>query len=635
VREYLILAASLGGSAETCPATMSDRILQLIFSPSPEIGQGSEFLTVLSNESGTLTGISGIACREFYAEGYEEIGRDLCLWWYRQFSQPDEEGICLHDLFEWAGISVLWFTDVPVLHPEFGSFPRLMIAIQALSLFERGEVMSVRIFGNEPALAGLFRANGVPCDLHSPPSQPVSSSGLKGKLIDGLTRFYRWYAEGKALRLRFLHQHHAEQRETLFYSTYLNEWRIPGDGKHRYHADFLEELLEAGHIKEVRPIVFGPPPSRGDATAWRAFVAHSLGTMKGFYGPGFTSLRVMMKAKQWEHRLRARLERWRNHAPPGFGWWGKWDFRDFLDAQMNRTMRSAAPLVVRYEALRTALSRAHPKALLLKDEVYSEGRLLISVARSAGVRTLSTQHGSIYPTHWCYVMDREARGTARPPLPDVFGVYGEAVKRMLVEKGGMPENLLRVIGARRFRLLRNAQVSPEIKAFAGTVDKVVLLAGQMHQDMPTLYDWCFLAARELPALRFVIKPHPRDITRIEALEERCQEQPNTLFFRGPVEGVFPAALVTVSSHSTVLLESVWLGIPAVSVQMSGETPAEWQTGAGILHVVQTYADLRDSLSRAVSRTLVDDSARAKADGYLEGFLGRNLCEDSDALRGLL
>jgi hypothetical protein len=613
---------------------MPDRILQLVFSPSPEIGQGSDFLTVHSDESGTLNGFSGMSCREFFAEGYEEMGRDLCLWWYRQFSQPDEEGVCLHDLFNWDGTSALWYTDVPVLNPEFGIFPRLMIALRALSLYESGEISSVRIFGNEPTLAALLRANGVPCDLHSPPSQPANSSGLNGKLIDGLTRFYRWYAEGKVLRLRYPHQHRTEQRETLFYSAYLNEWRIPGDGKHRYHVDILDELLEAKIVQEVRPFVFGPPPSRGDATAWRAFVDHSIGTMEGFYGPGFASLRAMIKARQWEYRLRARLERWRNHPSAGFGCWGRWDFRNFLDAQLTRAMRSAAPLVVRYEALKSAFIKARPKALLLKDEVYSEGRLLISAARSAGVRTLSTQHGSIYPTHWCYVMDREAKGIARPPLPDVFGVYGKAILQLLVEKAGMPEDLLRVIGARRFRRLNRCQTSREITDFAKPGTKVVLLAGQMHQDMPVLYDWLFDAAHTLPHIRFVIKPHPRDLTRLERLIARCREQPNTLFFRGPVEEVLPAALVTVSSHSTVLLESVWLGIPAVSVQMSGETPAEWQTEAGILQVVRTYADLLDSLSQAASGTLHNDSSRAKADGYLEGFLGRSLCGDSAVLRDL-
>ncbi len=589
---------------------------------------------MLSDESGALSGITGMPCREFYAEDYEEVGRRVCLWWYQQFSQPNQEGICLHDLFEWDGVSTLWFTNMPVLHPEVGLFSRLMIAIRTISLYESGEITGIRIIGNEPGLAALFRANRVPCDLLIPPSQAASPSGLMSKIMHGCVQFHRWYTGAKILRFSHPHQHRPHQRDTLFYSASQNEWRIPGDGKHRYHMDILEELLAAGIVQEVRPLVSGIPNSQGNTSTWNSLTSHALGPMQGFYAPGFTSLRAMVRAWVWRHHLRSRLPCWLSHPPEGFGRWNRWDFRALLNEQLNLAKRAVVRLVVRYEALKTAFRKTRPQALLLKDEVYSEGRLLVAAARHSGVRSIATQHGSIYPTHWCYVMDRESAGLSRPPLPDILGVYGTAVARSLVEKGGMPEEILRVIGARRFRRLSQCQPSPEITAFAGTGGKVILIAGQMHQDMPVLYDWCFQAAHELPELRFVFKPHPRDTTRMESLAARCREQANTQYFHGPLEQVLPASMVTVSSHSTVLLESVWLGIPAVSVQMSGEIPGEWQTGAGILHIVQTYEDLLQSFRQSTSGTLIDEAGRTRAAWYLEEYLGRSLCEDPEVLRGL-
>lgn len=575
-----------------------------------------------------------MGCREFYAQDYEEVGRRLCLWWYRQFSLPDEAGVCLHDLFEWDGCSALWFSDAPVMHPETGTFPRLMIAIRALELFQRGELDRIQIYDNEPGLAALFRANGIPCQLILPPGPAITSSGTYEKLLRGWIQFYRWYVEGKIWRILHPRQHSFGQRNTLFYSVFLNEWWLPGNGSHRYHADLLEELHATGIVQEARPFVPITPPGRINPKVWNSFINHSINSMKGFYAPAFTSLRAMMKARRWKESVCERMVRWRKNPPLDFGCWGQWKLHNLLDEQLSQAIRTAAPMVVQYEALKTAFRKARPRVLLLKDEVYSSGRMLVAAARNAGVRTVSVQHGSIYPAHWCYLMDREAQGLSRPPLPDILAVYGSAVSRLLVESNGMPPEILRVIGARRFRSLGQHPVSPEVTAFAGSGGKVVLLAGQLHQDMPVLYDWLFQAARDLPHLRYVIKPHPRDLVHLQSLESRCQETPNTLFFRGPLNEVLSAAMVTVSSHSTVLLESVWLGIPAVSVQISGETPGEWQTSAGILQVVRTYADLLQSLSQAAAGTLVDDSQRAMADVYLEEYLGRSLCEDSEALRNL-
>ena len=287
-----------------------------------------------------------------------------------------------------------------------------------------------------------------------------------------------------------------------------------------------------------------------------------------------------------------------------------------------------------YEAVRAALEVVRPFAVLLKDEVYSEGRRLTSATRDVGIRSVSFQHGNLFPWHWFYMMAPDAEGLARPPLPDVFGIYGKVAGEVLTEVCGMPNNILQIVGARGFHSRHDVPLAAEIQAFVGKESPMVLIAGQMHADMPTVYDWAFAVASKDPEIRFVFKPHPRDVDNMARLRRRCEELPNALFFNGPLSEVQPSARVTVSGHSTVLLESVWLRIPAISVQIANESSQQWQSDAGILKIVRTYNEFETAIRQAASGTLFDKAEWEKADAYLEEHLGYSQCKDPEVLKSL-
>lgn len=609
---------------------MTDRKLHLIFDHTRTPVEADPAWTVLVHESGEGSAHPGISSREFYGNGYELEGYDFCLWWHRLLSQPGHEGKCLHDLASWEGHSALWWSHLPFLYPDFGIFPRALCARQAVSLFRKGEISEVVIQGNESPLADTLRENRLACRLdHEPEMQ--SSSRLRGRWKK-IQSSLHWFILSRWWRWRLKENHQADQSECLLYSIWPNEWQLPGDGSHRYLGDTLEEVLDHDLFRVVRPLVYCAP-SLQDEKAWKEFLHHSLISRQGVYGISYGNPWQVRKIQSWARQVEAGVEKWLEQCPPEQFEFKSVQLGPLFRASLIQALRALPLLVLRYEALKKCLQEIRPGALLLKDEVYPDGRLLVAASKAAGIRSVSLQHGAIYPAHWCYIMDREAQGISKPPLPDAFGVYGDSAVQLLSERGGFPREILRAVGARRFRHLLNCRVSEELNSFRGE-NPLVLVAGQMHQDMGRIYEWCFKLAAELERVRFVFKPHPRDLQRKSLLEQKCGGLRNTAIFSGPLGAVLPLASITLSGHSTVLLESVWMKVPALSIQISGETPAEWQLRAGILRVVRSYAEMTTMIQEILGGDFFHQGDFQAAADYLEEFLGFSACQTFQAVSDL-
>jgi hypothetical protein len=660
---------------------MTTRTLQLFFGPNvlvePNVSVEPKADTdvVLCGPS-TPASVPGVfSTREFLKEDYERKGRELCLWWYRQFSTRDAEGESLHDLFAWDGCSALWFSHALFLYPEWGPFLKLMVAVRTLELLREGKYSEVHVIGLEPTLAKVFSANGfqvgspdarsnvipasptvIPASSTVIPAPstviPVSSTvipanaGIQGSSrsapgLAPLQRFHKalktfryLYRDPQRYRRQFPDRHAPNQTDTLFYYVQFGEWELPGSGQHRYLHETVEEMLGAGVAAKARPFIFGRPTIGGDSAAWEEFVRYSIVDKEALYPMVFNTPSLGRRIYRWTREIRPKVEQWLERNRTKAFQWGGFDLTALAYPLVRGSIEDAARKILIYEVNKKALLVARPKAIVMKDEAYPDGRSLIAAARKASVRTVAFQHGSIYPTHWCYTMDPESEGIGRPPLPDAFGVYGSEVARLLVEKGGFPESIFRVTGARRFRSLNDARPAPEIEKIAAQGQPVVLVAGQLHLDMPRIYDWMFRIAEETKEAVFIFKPHPRDRDGA-ALEARCRRLENAYYYEGPLREILPAATLTVSGHSTVLLESVWLGIGALSVQISGEEPADWLREAGLIAIVHTYEELKEAVRRGAERTLYDEEDRSKAAEYLENYLGFSACSDTEALSRLL
>jgi len=608
-------------------------LLQLVFDASLPFESDPRTDTVFCTDVDESLRDRGVSAREFLKEGYEEKGREACLRWVRLFAEKDPSGRSLHDLFEWDGVSALWFTPALLLFPELGVFLTLMVALRSLELLGEGEYASVRIVGSHSGLVTVFEKNGYPCEEVRPGLGSATRGSWLGRVGKIRTAFSQWFVQTTRLRWTYRENNARDQTDCLFYAVQFNEWELPGSGKHRYLGDTIEEILDTGVASSARPLVFGRPPVTADTRPWDEFLDYSLKNHAGVYPMVYASPRVAWQVFRWSQKRRRDMDEWLRRNVSLLRW-GDWDLEPMVTCLLREALGEAARKILLYEVTKIALRKMSPRALILKDEVYPNGRTLCAAAQAAGVKTVAFQHGNLYPTHWCYVMDGEAEGLARPPLPDVFAVYGRKTVSLLSERNGFPRNILHVVGARRFRTLNQGKLAEEIQQIGATGKPIVLLAGQLHPDMTRIYDWMFQITGKQRDAHFVFKPHPRDRERVEAIRKKCEATSNASIFMGPLGDVLPAARLTISGHSTVLLESVWLKIGAVSVQISGEEPADWQLDAGLIKIARSFEELASMVTQATAGGLFTKEDEEKARVYLEEELGYSFVFSREAIAGL-
>jgi hypothetical protein len=600
----------------------SERILQIVLAPDLPLLEGPGVQTVFAFPTAETQSKGGFSARQFLAQGYEELGLELGRWWYRRFDLPDSRGKTLHGICAWRGIGLLWCTRALFLSPESGFFIPLLILAKALRELSQGTYSGVRCVGGGAEWAEVFEANGFSCErVPAANREAVPRSSLPRRIWQAI---HRGFLVPWSWRLLGAPKAAMDPDRTLLYAVQIGEWETPEGGRHRYLGDAVAELLENGTVDRALPLVYGRPPLSGPLEGWEAHLEITLRRMGGIYPLGYAGPALAGRTSRWGKKVGERARAWLREAKESgevFRWRG-FDLSSWAARVVETGIQELAGRAYLYEVTVRALRKWRPRALLLKDEVYIHGRLLSAAARTAGVPTLALQHGSIYPTHWSYLLDPEAVGLAAPPLPDRFGVYGQRTVELLADTLGFPRGVLTVIGARRFRALDSAAVEERFRRVREEGRELVLVAGQLHADMPVLYDWCFELARTFPETYFVFKPHPRDLEGIERLESRCERGPNCEVYGGSLAGVLPAASLVISGHSTVLLEAIWLGIGGISVQISGEEEADWQREGGLLRVARDREELARCVRAALSGGLFSERDRARAGEYLRAHLGQ-------------
>lgn len=608
--------------------------LQLVFDPSVPLEQSTETISVDCSPPGSTNDGIDVSSRGFLSPDYEEQGREIGLWWLGILATPIAGGSTLHDIFEWDGVSSLWFTDIPFLYPEDGILLRLMIAVRTLQMLEAGEVSEVCIAGNEEALGRVLSQSGYQVRYRLGKGSSAEPTSPVDQFLGANRRLYRWFLKNHKSHLTHAPKKTSNRDRALFYVVSRSDWTESSVGRHRYFYETIEEIHSTEMFGSIDPMVVGLPPADKDTSSWDTFLESVLKTERSIYTMSYSRIRNLLPVWNWSRHRRERLKSWLRSKPPDLFRFRAWDLSPIVEAFLEDSVRKASRMILLYEAAKRTLSIQRPRAILFKDEVYPEGRLVSAAAARVGVPTVALQHGTIYPTHWCYLMDRESRGLSRPPLPAAFGAFGLAVKQLLVTRNGFPEEIVHVVGARRFRSLEEVQPDEALRVLLSRENRpLILLAGQLHPDMKTIYDWVFRLAENTESPLFVFKPHPRD-PLASRIEDRCGRDGNKIYYDGPLESILPLASLTISGHSTVLLESLWLNIPAVSVRISDEEPAAWQGDSGLIKVARSFEKLSDIVRMAMESSLVSEEDLAKAERYREEYLGYGACRDLGAIKGL-
>jgi hypothetical protein len=226
-----------------------------------------------------------------------------------------------------------------------------------------------------------------------------------------------------------------------------------------------------------------------------------------------------------------------------------------------------------------ALEAIRPQVALTYAEAGGWGRALALEARRRQIPLAGLQHGFIY-RHWLnYRHEPDEMRPVNPgavdrgyPLPDRTLVFDEYAAQHLQHAGRFPRDAIAVTGSPRLdALAAEAAALPaaavdEVRRAAGAAgsEPIILIVSkytEIRAQLPAL----LAAIRELPDVRAVIKTHPAETPA--PYEAAAAGIPNVrvLPASAPLAPLLRAARLIVTVNSTVAIDAIVLGVPALTI----------------------------------------------------------------------
>lgn len=238
-----------------------------------------------------------------------------------------------------------------------------------------------------------------------------------------------------------------------------------------------------------------------------------------------------------------------------------------------------------------ALDLLEPDTIVTYAEAGGWGRALTLEARRRGVRSVGLQHGFIY-RHWLNYRHEpdefDAHGDDRGcPVPDLTLLYDGFAEHTLRTLGRYAPERLAVTGSPRLDALaaRLAATTEADRAAcrrqAGVTrddERLVLLAAkfsEVRDDLPPLV----AAVREVPGVRLAIKAHPAEVPEVYAGVVGDAPTVSVLGAEADLAGLLGAADLVVTKNSTVALDGIVLGLPALVIGLPNNLSPFVEAGA--------------------------------------------------------
>lgn len=253
-----------------------------------------------------------------------------------------------------------------------------------------------------------------------------------------------------------------------------------------------------------------------------------------------------------------------------------------------------------------AFEALQPAAALTYAEAGGWGRALALEARRRSIPLAGLQHGFIY-RHWLnYLHEPDEVRPARTgsadsgfPLPAATLVFDEYAARHLREAGRFPPDAVLVTGSPRLDQLARAVGELDAsgleaaRAAAGAGERPLLLLATKYAEAPSAIGALIETMRTLPGVQLAVKTHPAETPA--AYEAAAAGLPNVrvLPASAPLAPLLGAARAVVTVHSTVALDAIALGVPALAIGLPNNLSPF--VDAGALAGARTAAEIGGTL----------------------------------------
>jgi hypothetical protein len=531
----------------------------------------------------------------------------------------------MRERFTYRGDSLWWFTEL-YLH-KMRRLERAVATILALeSARERHTPARMEVTGADRvvrvAARAFARAHDVPIDVHGGNSRERGHSW--NSYLIGLT------ARLSRIRPRPAPPPVRQGGVAAFVHTAF--WKTSADAADLDQEAYVGPVLDAIAKRAGRDalVCVGVGPQRNfRARRWWDPLAHP-----GTAAPALTPVEQLAPRAA----LNGAMDLWRRRhdlardittgddirAAATFGGCDLWEIvRDELEAAALLQW----PWSVRaMDEAGAAIDALAPAVVVTYAEAGGWGRALMLEARRRQVRSIGLQHGFIH-RHWLNYLHEpdeiapvgEDRGF---PAPDRTLVFDRYAAEHLTAAGRFAPASLRVTGsarlddlARRFGQLRKARAAIRVELGAGEHEPLAILAAkfvEIERELPGLV----AAAAGLSGVRLVIKPHPAETA--DLYQPFITGAPNVSIAPAGADlsRLLAAADAVVTMNSTVAIDGLVLGLPALVIGLPNNLQPF--VDAGAMLGGRSGDDLRPPLHSL----LFDPAARAAQAREAAAFTAR-------------
>jgi UDP-N-acetylglucosamine 2-epimerase len=274
-----------------------------------------------------------------------------------------------------------------------------------------------------------------------------------------------------------------------------------------------------------------------------------------------------------------------------------------------------------------ALDAVRPDAVVTYAEAGGWGRAIVLEARRRAIPVAGLQHGFIY-RHWLNYLHEpdemkpigEERGFPRPDLTLVYDGYAA---QHLARCGRFPAASVAVTGSpqldalvSRSAALTDADIA-NARREAGAARRQLVLVVSKYNEIRGLLESLVRAAAELPDAQIAIKCHPADTSLLYERATKGAARVAVLPASADLAALLGAARALVTVNSTVALDALTLGIPALVVGLPNNLSPFVEAGA------MAGAEDEEQIGRSLHRLLYDEDQRARLAAAGRAFLDQH------------
>ena len=281
-----------------------------------------------------------------------------------------------------------------------------------------------------------------------------------------------------------------------------------------------------------------------------------------------------------------------------------------------------------------ALAALEPSVAVTYAEAGGWGRALALECRRRGIPLAGLQHGFIY-RHWLNYRHEPDEVVPDPnhpqdrgfPFPARTLLFDHHAAQQLTSVGRFPEGTLAVTGSPRLDELRAAVRSLDAAAIArvrddsgASGDRTLVLFAAKEREARRALPALVAAVRSMPDVQLAIKPHPAETPDVYGAVAAGVRNIRVLAADAPLPALIAAAGAVVTVNSTVAIDALSFGVPAVVIGLPNNlTPF---VDAGAMLGAGSAEEIRAALARVLydqefrssvaSRTGGSDDGRAAA-----------------------